>query len=100
MFKVAERNYHSITKGFKDYCNFGEFSLGHEENVILRELFHVVSCFPLHLMLYRGNLVYSLGFLLKEQSIEISWKWAGGISPPPGNTQIFFHSLCYFYNCN
>ena len=26
------------------------------ENVILRGIFHVVSCFPLHLMLYRGNL--------------------------------------------
>ena len=26
------------------------------ENVILREIFHVVSCFPLHFMLYRGNL--------------------------------------------
>ena len=27
-----------------------------EENVILRGIFHVVSCFPLHCMLYRGNL--------------------------------------------
>ena len=26
------------------------------ENVILREIFHVVSCFPLHFMLYHGNL--------------------------------------------
>ena len=26
------------------------------ENVILRRMFHVVSCFPLHFMLYRENL--------------------------------------------
>ena len=26
------------------------------ENVILRGIFHVVSCFPLHFMLYCGNL--------------------------------------------
>ena len=26
------------------------------ENIILRGIFHVVSCFPLHFMLYRGNL--------------------------------------------
>ena len=26
------------------------------ENVLLRGIFHVVSCFPLHFMLYRGNL--------------------------------------------
>ena len=26
------------------------------ENLILREKVHVVSCFPLHFMLYRGNL--------------------------------------------
>ena len=25
------------------------------ENVKLDEIFHVVSCFPLHFMLYRGN---------------------------------------------
>ena len=29
-----------------------------EEKVILRGIFHVVSCFPLHFMLYRGNLDY------------------------------------------
>ena len=28
------------------------------ENVILRGIFHVVSCFPLHFMLYPGNLHY------------------------------------------
>ena len=28
------------------------------ENVILRGIVHVVSCFPLHFMLYRGNLDY------------------------------------------
>ena len=28
------------------------------ENVILRGIFHVVSCFPLHFMLYRGNFDY------------------------------------------
>ena len=28
------------------------------ENVILHGKFHVVSCFPLHIMLYRGNLDY------------------------------------------
>ena len=28
------------------------------ENMILREKVHVVSCFPLHFMLYRGNLDY------------------------------------------
>ena len=28
------------------------------ENVILGGTFHVVSCFPLHFMLYRGNLDY------------------------------------------
>ena len=28
------------------------------ENVILRGIFHVVSCFPLHFMLYRENLNY------------------------------------------
>ena len=27
-------------------------------NVILRGIFHVVSCFPLHFMLYHGNLDY------------------------------------------
>ena len=35
------------------------------ENVILRRIFHVVSYFPLHFMLYRGNLDYfsdSVGF--------------------------------------
>ena len=26
--------------------------------MILRGIFHVVSCFPLHFMLYRGNLDY------------------------------------------
>ena len=26
------------------------------ENVILRGIFHLVSCFPLHFMLFRGNL--------------------------------------------
>ena len=26
--------------------------------MILRGIFHVVSCFPLHFMLYRGNLGY------------------------------------------
>ena len=30
------------------------------ENKILRGTFHVVSCFPLHFMLYRGNLDYFL----------------------------------------
>ena len=25
------------------------------ENVILRGIFHVISCFPLHFMLYHGN---------------------------------------------
>ena len=34
------------------------------KNVILRGIFHVVSCFPLHFMLYRGNLDY---FLDSEQ---------------------------------
>ena len=29
-----------------------------EENVILRGIFHVVSHFPLHVMLYRGNCDY------------------------------------------
>ena len=29
-------------------------------NVILSGIFHVVSCFPLHFMLYRGNLDYFL----------------------------------------
>ena len=29
-----------------------------EENVILGRIFHVVSCFPLHFMLYCGNLDY------------------------------------------
>ena len=28
------------------------------DNVILRGIVHVVSCFPLHFMLYRGNLDY------------------------------------------
>ena len=28
------------------------------ENVILRKIFHVVSCFPLQFMLYRGNFDY------------------------------------------
>ena len=28
------------------------------ENIIQRGIFPVVSCFPLHFMLYRGNLVY------------------------------------------
>ena len=28
------------------------------ENVLLSGIFHVLSCFPLHLMLYRGNLDY------------------------------------------
>ena len=28
------------------------------ENVILRGIVHVVSCFPLHFMLYHGNLDY------------------------------------------
>ena len=28
------------------------------ENVILREIFHAVSCFPLYFLLYRGNLDY------------------------------------------
>ena len=28
------------------------------ENAILRGIFHVVSCFPLHFMLYLGNLEY------------------------------------------
>ena len=28
------------------------------ENVIQRGILHVVSCFPLHFMLYRGNLDY------------------------------------------
>ena len=27
-------------------------------NVILHGKFHVVSCFPLHFMLYRGNMDY------------------------------------------
>ena len=31
---------------------------GSGENLILRGIFHVVSCFPIHLMLYRGNLDY------------------------------------------
>ena len=31
------------------------------ENVILRGIFHVISCFPLHFWLYRGNLDYFLG---------------------------------------
>ena len=30
------------------------------ENVILRGIFHVVSCVPLHFMLYRENFVYFL----------------------------------------
>ena len=30
------------------------------ENVILRGIFHAVSRFPLHFMLYRGNLDYFL----------------------------------------
>ena len=30
------------------------------ENVILRGIFHVVSGFPLHFMLFRGNLDYFL----------------------------------------
>ena len=30
------------------------------ENVILRVIFHVVSCFPLHFMLHRGHLDYFL----------------------------------------
>ena len=28
------------------------------DNLILRGIVHVVSCFPLHFMLYRGNLDY------------------------------------------
>ena len=28
------------------------------ENVILRGIFHEVSCFPLHFMLYHGNFDY------------------------------------------
>ena len=28
------------------------------ENLILRRIFHLVSCFPLHFMLYLGNLGY------------------------------------------
>ena len=36
------------------------------ENLILRGIFHVVSYFPLHFMLYRGNLDYFLHSVLRE----------------------------------
>ena len=51
------------------------------ENVIQRGIFHVVSCFPLHFMLYRGNLDYFLdsvhrpwllGFLMKKYSSKVA----------------------------
>ena len=35
------------------------------ENLILRGKFQVVSCFPLHFMLYRGNLDYFLDSVLQ-----------------------------------
>ena len=39
------------------------------ENVILRGKFHVVSCFPLHFMLYRGNL-----YCFSNSDLYCSWK--------------------------
>ena len=56
------------------------------ENVILREIFHVVSCFPLHFMLYKGNLDYFLTVQIVQQaciqcstcdwepSLRLSWR--------------------------
>ena len=48
-----------------------------EENVILSGIFHVVSCFPLHLMLYRGNLDYFLNRALRmyilRWGVEEGW---------------------------
>ena len=43
------------------------------ENVILRGIFHVVSCFPLHFLWYRGNLGYlssSVCLRLSEKPVE------------------------------
>ena len=39
------------------------------ENVILRRIFHGVSCFPLHFMLYRGNLYYFYNSVYKYDSL-------------------------------
>ena len=43
------------------------------ENLILRGIFHVVSCFPLHFMFYLGNLDYFSDSVMyfAEYSIEI-----------------------------
>ena len=53
--------------------------------MILRGIFHVLSCFPLHFMLYRGNLDYfldsvlygsisSLSFLVKDPESDLRLK--------------------------
>ena len=40
------------------------------ENIIQRGIFPVVSCFPLHFLLYRGNLVYFSESVAGEQIKE------------------------------
>ena len=49
-----------------------------EENVILRGIFHVVSSFPLHVMLYRGNLdCFSNSILGNTFLLSLFKKWQG-----------------------
>ena len=48
-------NYYTVPKVI-DFPRYNMKCSG--ENVILRGIFHVVSCFPLHFMLYSGNLDY------------------------------------------
>ena len=43
------------------------------ENVILRGIFHVLSCFPLHFMLYCGNLDYFLDSVLYGSISSLSF---------------------------
>ena len=51
------------------------------ENVILRGIFHIVTCFPLHFMLYRGN--------FDCFSNSVGWK---------GNTYKSYY-LRFIFNC-
>ena len=66
--KVCKKYLYTVSKVF-DFPRYDMKSSG--ENETLRGIFHVVSRFPLHFMIYRGNLDYFLDSV--EHSIKFEF---------------------------
>ena len=66
--KVCKKYLYTVSKVF-DFLRYDMKSSG--ENETLRGIFHVVSRFPLHFMIYRGNLDYFLDSV--EHSIKFEF---------------------------